>query len=377
MIKDQFSYYEQIDAYLSGQMSAEDRVSFEKQIESDIELKEEVSVQKDLRDLVIGASLQNVRSMMDKDLEVLDNKNSFKKPLTFLLAFLSVATIGLVSYHYMSEDKIQDNKITETYKEPKKGKVSAKETSDNQKSISKTDHSNEQPIIPQEESTRVLEEENNREEDETVPYNPLVEGDSVTKEDTDTIQLEEKKEVLLTEEKTEEAINDFEESETPIPLNFSGKLTSVKSEYDKQNGQIIIEGEVIGGVKPYIYLVNEEEFLDYENISQLEPGTYTVKVVDATSKTIDLGEIEVEEEICVLDYNESFVLAFDNNWKIPVIEDRSFSFTVYSQKGMVYQHDFDLGETSVWNGINNKGSKSESGFYRFEIVYSNVERCFG
>ena len=89
-----------------------------------------------------------------------------------------------------------------------------------------------------------------------------------------------------------------------------------------------------------------------------------------------IGKTRVEEEKCISDYNQSFIISYDDHWEIPAI-DENFRFSVFNQNGKIYYHEYEIGDEIVWDGISNNGVQANLGYYRFEIIYSDGKKCYG
>ena len=353
-----FTYYEQIDQYLTKNMSSNELADFEREMASNPSLQEEVTVQKELRDVVIGASLSDVRSMMENDLQQTPKQGINKKWLGFLGVILCTS-IGVFLYNSNPT---------------KNDKVSVSKSQHNE--IAKPIHTNT-PIPKKESEIAVAKPIKHAYPTEVTSsparvdsvINPIIEKSEVKVESDapaiqPTIALSAKKEETTTQPQI-------------APFAFNGKVKTVEAEYQKGNGEIHITGTVKGGKTPYQYAIYEDEYQNEKSFSNIAPGNYTVQVTDANNSTLVLDEVIIKESNCLSDYNQSFIPTYDNYWEIPVPQNSVFTFKVFNLKGLVYENNFELGEQTQWFGTSTQEEKLGIGYYRFEIKFENGEQCNG
>ena len=365
---DQFTYYDKIDLYFSNSMSNAELADFENELTNNLELREEVSTQKELRDIVIGSSLSDVRSLMENDLNNKSIPAKKGKAIWGIIGLTLITSLGIFIYNDNQPTTLITNNDKETVSP---NKVDAQPSPQTQSRLSQ-----KTPSV----STRIEENDVKEEIPRTI----------IQKETRDTLPTQEsmaevlKKEIqtdapLLTQEGKVIAPNEKEQatSQRILPLVFKGDLKTVKEDYERGNGQITIEGDVSGGVPPYSYFIFENELQQGKLFTNLEAGTYLVKAVDANNTTIKLGSVTITASNCITDYNQSFIPAYDEYWEIPVVQNAAFDFKVYSLNGLEFEEKFDLGEETVWFGLSSKEEKLGIGYYRFEINYENGETCYG
>lgn len=106
-------YYYKIEAYLSGELDADEVISFENQISTDDLLKAQVEKHKVANALIMEQRLLSVKNILQEE-QIKDfNLNaSFKKPVGFML--LAVAAIGIGTSVWMSN---KDDNTTSSSKD--------------------------------------------------------------------------------------------------------------------------------------------------------------------------------------------------------------------------------------------------------------------
>lgn len=367
-MEDQFTYYDKIDQYLTNSMSSTELADFENELASDMELREEVSIQKDLRDVVIITGLSDVRSLMDTDLNQKPTKRKYNKGLLGSIGIALITSVGLVLYNTNNADTHTSEKETKTVEINNKQVLS--DTKKEEDSFEKTNTplpSNNQKKENITASTPTVIEVL---EDTTSSAKPLLVIDK--KENEPTVSPLAKK-----DEQVSKIIEEQPSIPKILPLAFKGDIKTVEEEYERGNGQIIIEGNVSGGVPPYSYFIFENELQQGKLFTNLEAGTYLVKAVDANNTSIEIGSAKIIESNCLTDYNQSFIPAYDEYWPIPSIQSSSFIFKVFSLRGLEFEKIYELGEETVWFGLSSNEEKLGIGYYRFEINYENGETCYG
>lgn len=369
---DQFSYYEQIDRYLTKQMSGAELADFEYKIALNQELKEEVDIQIELRDVVLGASLdEELRSLMNNDMNKTTPKRLHKLWWLTGLSFVASAIIvGLIvkTDNQTVEPVLNEHVSTNTSQATTKNHPAQQQ----QKEI-KIEETNT-PI--QETSVdQILPIEKNVLISNTAGDVPLTIAtrNEIDQEPAKYSVLDSIKPLPKNEAQTSK--KDLQPKKEP--LQFKGKLKVQKSDNKQGNGKITIDGDVFGGKPPYRYFIAQDDLQNDKSFDDLAPGKYTVKAVDANTDILQLGEAVVLESKCITDYNKSFVPAYDNYWVLPVVENNVYIFKVYNQSGIVYEHKYEIGDENQWNGETVIGEMADVGYYRFEIKYSSGEQCFG
>lgn len=367
-MEDQFSYYEQIDRYLTKQMSGDELADFERELTLNAELKEDVTIQIELRDVVIGASLNDVRSLMDKDLNESISKSGKNKWWLGGIGLALISSIGIFLYSTNNSVKRASEKESKTIEINKKSVLINSKKEDYPIKSTKT------PLLSS----------NQKEEKITITTPTVIEILEDTTSSVPPLSIIDKKEnqptVSPLAKKDEQVLINTKE-QPPIhvllPLAFQGNIKTVQEEYEKGNGQIIIEGDVTGGIPPYSFFIFDNELQQDKFFTNLEAGSYLVKAIDANNTTIEIGSAQIVKSKCLTDYNQSFISTYDEYWSIPAIQSSSFTFKVFSIRGLVFEKKYEIGEETIWFGLSSNEEKLGLGYYRFEIKYENDETCLG
>jgi len=380
-VEDKFNYIEQIDQYLANEMSMSDRDAFENELSTNETLKEEVAIQSTLRDVVISSSLGDIRSLMENDFKeqsTADNKKTRNKKIGKWIGIAGLFLLApAIGYFLINDEEKKENNTAQIEKH---------ETSVIQNNLGK----NNEAIAPKEkvELEKTLpvksvdvQEKDSREIDEKTLSPVLKEEHIDIEENSQENKLDLTKHddspQQIVEDKIENDVIVAEKQEVLTELTFNGKLKTIKTSYEASNGKIIIEGDLTGGEKPYQYFIYDGELQIYKEFENLEAGKYVVQAIDGNGKNINIGECEIKEDLCISSYNQSFMITFDKYWEIPVTYNKQFNFKVYGRSSILYEHDFESGDETHWNGKTTSGGKIGLGYYRFEIDYENGEKCFG
>lgn len=360
-MKDQYTYYEQIDYFLSGRMSADAQLRFEEQMKDDPALQKEVKLQEEVQGLVLDSELLALEAQIQHDLkDYSPSTNSSKK--WWLWSLIVVVITGGTMF------------ISSTFEE----------------------NEIEPPII----HTDIVEQEptiNTQDKVEAKPKETLNTTNVIDPHVyTETSVKEENKVVLLPQEKKEEPIqyknehknstgqldsikekepSTFIETSNPTPITFTGQVETSKASYAESDGIIEIKGDVSGGTPPYTYGIENIEEQSSKVFEQLEVGHYQVYVVDATEEKHILATVDIQQDFCLKNFNATFTPAYEEEWKIPVAKELSGKYTIFNRSGIVYHASFEAESTPVWKGTNTSGVPLPAGYYRVRIKYDNQEEC--
>ncbi|WMJ72003.1 gliding motility-associated C-terminal domain-containing protein [Cytophagaceae bacterium ABcell3] len=375
-----YQHTEDIDNYLNGRMSEEEKKTFEQRLDSDPDFSLEVEAQRIANQMIIGSELMELKEQMRKDLR---NKPSGFKYTRFFLPLL-ITLLGLGAYVYLgSGETITDSSggapiKTMQYHDLKtiledletRGSINSvngpveesphllvevkKHTVDSITSISK---SKNQPVdtiakATIEEVTNIAEPSNNS--------------------DIDTTGHQKMEDTLSTEGSPKESVSQ-EEVDLCASIDISGRVEVKETCSGENSGEIeIVSTSLTGGKSPYHFSLNDTSaFKDYGNFAYLHAGNYSIYVKDANGCVSLLAEdIEVSEKDCRNNLDLTFAPSREYSIKVPVKDNASATFKVFSKTGaLVYQSRVGNGGVDEWDGNDLSGRAVSSGYYIFILEY--------
>lgn len=369
-MKDQYTYYEQIDHFLSGRMSADAQLRFEEQMKDDPALQKEVKLQEEVQGLVLDSELLALEAQIQHDLKYYSpSTNSSKK--WWLWSLIVVVITGGTMF------------ISSTFEE-----------NEIEPPIIHTDIVEQEPTINTETlvEAKVVEQGNHVEPEESLKAtnstHPKIYTEKNVKEEAEIelVRHQDKEESLQEENEhknstgqldsiKEKEPSTFIETSNPTPITFTGQVETSKASYAESDGIIEIKGDVSGGTPPYTYGIENIEEQSSKVFEQLEVGHYQIYVVDATEEKHILATVDIQQDFCLKNFNATFTPAYEEEWKIPVAEELSGKYTIFNRSGIVYHASFEAESVPVWKGTNTSGVPLPAGYYRVRIKYDNQEEC--
>jgi hypothetical protein len=154
-------------------------------------------------------------------------------------------------------------------------------------------------------------------------------------------------------------------------IEITAGFTETESCNNKPTGRIMINGNsVSGGLPPYTFSVDRNNFRDTLQFSGLYPGNYTLYARDANNCVNRLGTAVIRAVDC--SYQAAFYPYRGETWTVPVEPERQGTLSIFSKTGvLVYSVKVYGDQVTTWNGSTVSGQQLPMGLYPFEIVYSD------
>lgn len=355
--------YQQIEDYLNGTLKGDDLSSFEKMMEDNDALRQEVEMSKVANNILFYNEAVELKETIKKDFAQ-QRKNRTRNNTLGVIG--STLILGILLFSLLKEEKQERKEPIPTTKEVPTTK--------------QTSQQNSNPIIELEKRTSNINEECNESPDSKI----IIE---TTNEVIDSIEL-------VTETKIMTSDNKEGEQKPPTPvtkpeikmttpcdgITISASIKHHNQSADVENGQIILKTTTIkGGNSPYTYSINKGDFGNSFSFKNLTEGNYLITIKDKNGCSSDLPPITINKSLCLSNYTKTFNPEYDTPWLIPhnTISENNYSFKLINARGQVLiNKDLDIFIEQSWQGILEDGSKAEPGYYKFIIAYPN-ETCTG
>lgn len=350
-MKDDITQYDQIERYLDGTMSEEEKASFETAISADSELEKEVKLSLEARELIVDHNLLSLKAKL-QTFQPTSSPN-WKKwgVLSALLLFLSCVGI----YTYTSKEEVEIKKDSKTPLSTHEKKDLIQNTPILKDSLPETNTPSAQKsnaIISEKPEQNTLKKEKVKEEDTTRQT-------LITKE----------KEVKQT--KTGSMLKEANTTGFACEhFHLTYKTQKENTCAGKQSGEITIT-EVNGGKPPYTFSLDADNYQSEGLFRNLASGAYTVVIKDQNS-CVDIADITIENKLCGPEYVKAFNPDMGEKWEIPYDSDKSGIFKVLNRKSqVVFTGTFAAKQPAFWNGSAVSGELLPMGYYIFEIHYED------
>lgn len=353
-MKDELKRYDQIERYLDGEMPEGEQQAFEQQMALDETLREEVALSLEAREAIVD---HNLIAFKEK-LNAYDPGKTFSWKKWLGIGFLILLS-ALSVYHLSSKEATVTEKEVASEKTSTQITASTKE----EKHVDQSKQSS-LPTIPEDDNML----SNNVEPNSTARVDSI--NDSGNKIDKN-------------EEKKGSSTDQKKETPDSTPQVFSCKGFKLTYQLKKENtcpgeakGSIMLT-EIEGGLAPYSFSLDADNYTSNNAFSSLEAGAYTVVIKDK-NECVDIADVVIEKAFCGPDYVKAFNPDMGEMWKIPYDSDKSGIFNVMNRKNkLVYSHQFSGQNPEKWNGKNSMGEILSMGYYIFELKYADGKTFAG
>lgn len=354
--------YNNLDAFLKGNLQGAELQEFEAAMLHDPELAEKVENARFLQKLVFKNRLLTIKDLAKQEEARLVNKNQYIKKgmIGGALFTLILVTIGIIQYN-KKENTAAKLSIETPGKEQEVGVSSAIGKSNFEKKSnpelpnansenSKMLISNDTGMPPSQSYKAIV--------DTTLPKIP-VDNASIKPEIS---KSEDSKDLTGSDTKVKD------DNTQPCGLvQLKAKISITPTCIGRTNGAIEAIN-ISGGDRPYTQnlFLNGREV--YSN-SGLKAGNYELVITD-NKNCQQRFTAQVSEINCPI--NDYFNPSFGEVWNIPVT-DKAGKLTIYTKSGTpIYQMDLKRNTAATWNGID-KYERLEAGYFIFVIEFEDGE----
>jgi hypothetical protein len=363
--------YQNIEGYLKGNLSSQERIAFENQLTTDKELAQEVAVQKVA---IESLEMAYIKSMSDLVKNRVQKNNTAKKYWSGGSAILVTTLLIGSAYLVTTNNNINpiDNKNTnkETVSVIDVKKVEPFDSAKNE--VYKNEKTVQSKVVSENPSATSM--------------SPMADTTFVTKAKlTESIQ---KKQSEIRNPETNETViqtipnkqavmaSNTKPISTVAPCTDKAPEISVRvnpTSFDEESGSISVSTPINWLV--YIKGINSS----YENKNQfnnIAAGTYSVYVKNENNCTYKIGDYTVSNSNCSFEKNYVFNKQYDKQFSIPTINTMALSIRIINKGGTeVYSEDIPAFSNSIWNGLNKNGEYVAIGLHKVIVTYSDNKTC--
>jgi hypothetical protein len=356
-MKQNETIFSQIDDYLKGNLSEDEKLVFEAEYTQNTELQQQVEATRLANLALMRHKLWEVKSLS----ETIDKEEKQKgrtKRIVTLATGLSILVVG-ITYLMVSQNK--EVTKAETTIKPQVTRVETK-------------HSTETPTtIGTKAQTKSIPTNSKK----MAVCQPTVATNNIplatTTRNEEVPVLPQTQSVIATQ-----AVESTKQAETKKPedpcanTNIEAYVSTEKACLGDQNGSIQVSG-FKGGQQPYQFKVLDESNQAVA-ATRLGVGIYTVLVTDSRHCTRVMEGVMVKEADC----RKDFELNLGNGEVLELdVVSKSATFVVYDKGGNKYFYkEFGKGEKILWNGASSHG-EMQGGYFQFQINYQDGETRTG
>lgn len=348
--------FDLIERYLNNELNEGERIDFEKQLSENEQLRLEVEKHQIANVAIIESDLSAIREKLKTHHKPTPTKNNTLRNIG--LGVVGMSLLGGVLI-------LNSQQETQTTQKPVlKDAVVTTPTIQDTTTVLSID-SIVSPQVQQIEST---------------PKNkPFIKTEDSTIDSAHTIEQPKTKPDSSSSVSTNNKSNDTKEKHTPEPktdpclttsINVSVKTTPACDDFSKM-GTLI--PTVSGGLKPYLFMLNNE-LIQLHEMNDLSEGVHELYIIDKNKCQSEVKEVEITSIDCSL--NEPFVDAFSpskgQTWKAPVNNDIDANLIIYNQAQVIVKEEqIYSGDAFEWEGTNLNNNTLPSGTYIIKIQYDD------
>jgi len=349
-MREEDKLYQEIENYLNGSLTGEEKNAFEQKLNTYQELQNKVKLSKLANDLVIENRLLNVKQVLYDTHNNNSGSGLWKK---IVISTAGILLVGNAVWFIFSNKENKNTTVEGTVKTESPSTITSNsENTTSQGVISKSKNNTTSSTVNIQQSIVNETAEEKVNSIDSLPKNPI---QTVTGK-----QGEGAKEVSSPPQPTIA-------TDPCQAVQIKAKVTTVNPCEGEENGSIIITG-IKNGTAPYNIQLNDENGNTIHSNNNLKVGSYSAIITDSKGCTHEISNISLSGKKCSKDY--AFNPFVGDVWQIPVSEN-SGTLTIHDKAGDIYlQKELAAGNQEVWDGHSQQG-ELKTGYFIYTISYTN------
>lgn len=352
-MKEYTDILDRIERYSKGKMPLDEKLVFEKELATDVSLREQLEYSQIVDQMIVGAEALKLKEQMQKDL----NKPKFSKYLAASILVL-LASAGLYMVFNKKEDKTPV--ATPASVAPKTMKQAVKEVAVQQSAS---------PI-----ATKTATSQEKKTSVKAQPATPEFKVASVQPEMVQNISVP-------TSAPAFAAPSVASKQNVPVAAKVDPcadlvgevEFYTVATCAGDASGEVYIKVESVkGGSAPFVFKLGERSAKS--RFEQLPAGQYALLIKDAKGCEVEnVKKVMIGEKQCKKNKEYVFNPEYDPTWTIPYNKEKEASnFKIVDKSGkLFYQTSVSAHQPSEWNGESNTGTTLGMGLYFITIEYAD------
>jgi gliding motility-associated-like protein len=360
----EYDIYEQIDQYLSNNLSQEDLILFNSKMATDKLLQELVEAQKLANEIIIDNEMIRLKERMQMDLG--KGGNGGANHVKIIVSTILIISASVGSYIYFSSD-ISSGKgtVSKSLNESLNIKTNGQKVISNPKkaeNLTQENNSNKINNRSNDLSKISIQSNISESEDNEIPKfeNMVSSPPSFTTNNKVTFPVESKK-INCDEIKIE--------ANTKVDFGFNNSEATI----------IIDKKSIHGGVAPYLFSLDNEAYTASSKFENVKEGIYSLYIKDNNNCICILQQpIVVKQVVEPKEIDEAFNPSNGDKWTFPITINQDGEISIYNKGGsIVYSARINGGSPSEWDGRDVNGNELITGNYYFIIKFTNSELVKG
>jgi hypothetical protein len=344
--------YDQIEAYLNGELSEADNLLFEKEISNNKQLSEQLKLHQTANEAILQQRLLSIKNMLIEEHSKADqdNNNLFRNGIAGIIGVVLIASLTYWGVRNDTNEPVQPS--TSTFSQ-------------------KPNQSSKQVVTDSKKKTY-------SQPDQTIPSHVPGESTVNPHNDIDAVASNSNDKSISTVLPVKDSVHHHRDmpqqniKPTPVSLNvcdgviIDADIKTAASCEDETNGSILVYG-IQGGTKPYDWNILNDHMQTMQE-GRLDKGTYKVVITDANNCKRTYTNLLITEKPCDKDY--SFNPFRGEVWQIPSYSLNG-ELSIYEKSGNLYhQQTIPASSGESWNGLG-KNNELETGYFIFIIHYTD------
>ncbi len=344
--------YDQIEAYLNGELSSAEQEAFEKELSINNSLVDQLEKHKLANALIMESRLLSVKNILAEEKIKTAQKASYKKYAYAAIA-LAAAIGTAVSVLVYSTNKKDDQAPKQFEEERTYGSGIFSEKEKINSILPATAEKSYQTQTPEptylrKQDVQLMEEQHQ-----------LNKEYSTAKVAPDTVKV-------LEPAHPEKTVEAYETKDVCAGIAIKADVRTTATCLHEAAGNVLVHN-IQGGTKPYNVSIIDAHKESVRN-GELAKGIYQVYITDKNGCGKTYSAIEITEKDCPKDY--SFNPFIGETW---IIESHNSSgkIEIYNKSGaLCYQANLDAHASNEWTGVG-LNNQILPGYYIFVIKYSD------
>ncbi len=371
---------ELIESYLKGTLSETERISFEKRMQKDASLSQQVNLYRQLHEVISDGAYINVKNDLKHiHLKKVSTSNMIRRITGFGSGGLLIGIVIFLAIKNRTDHQEPMQEISYPATEQTINDTTSREL----EALShNTDTGDKATSLPT--ARNVVPLAKTSDKDTAQPDAILRDGYKETKitgadtpktYKTDTthnhVPIPAMEAPVNVSDDYDDSTSEKTDTVDCSNITIEAVFTTHPSYNNKPTGDIEIDRQSIhGGKPPYVFSLSQNTFTDTIVFASLYPGNYPVYIKDANDCISKVGTAVIKSEDYT--YQDVFAPLNGETWPVPVERDKEGMLLIYSKAGtVVYSISVNGNETTVWNGQTINGQILPMGLYQFEIRYND------
>lgn len=353
-MRENYDIYEQIDDFLHGEMTEQERRAFEEKIKGDERLASKVEEVKATEDAIHLACLADLKKTIGEDIKKIKYRSPWQNIFYWIIAASIIAVISCSLYFIFNTD-FHQKKSTPDLNDPRT--LTEEYTKKNDQSVSEQKAGTKHEINHSDNTHINQAEIDNSAEESGQKFSDVVIDKNESSENRNS--------TIVKQDSTDKNANRYERK---LLCDSDFDIISEASCKNKETGKIKISAK--NNIEATFQLDQQTVKGQVGSFSALPAGEYNVFAFYNNGCTFT-KTVKITEKWCPLNQSFSFNPDYNEKWEIKYESGSQGRFVIYDRAGKeIYKNTFGTGNEE-WIGIDMNGNTVAVGSYVAMLYYSD------